>query len=90
MPEGGRLWADCISTNDGYIEISIKDEGVGMTKEEIDRLGTPFYSLKESGTGLGMMASFQIIRSFNGKIQITSEKGTGTKFEILLPVAKEG
>src|SRR5665647_1496918 len=69
MPNGGMVWASCAPTSDGYIQISIKDHGIGMTKQEIDKLGSPFYSLKKSGTGLGMMISFQIIRSFQGKVR---------------------
>jgi two-component system, sporulation sensor kinase B len=85
MPVGGIVWIICTSTDDGYIKVTIKDQGIGMTKKQIDRLGSPYYSLKESGTGLGMMVSFQIIRSFKGKIQVNSEKGVGTEFIILLP-----
>lgn len=85
MPNGGIVWITCTSTNDGFIKIIIKDQGIGMTKKQIDRLGTPFYSLKENGTGLGMMVSFQIVRSFKGKVQVNSEKNMGTEFIILLP-----
>lgn len=85
MPNGGIVWITCTSTNDGYIKINIKDQGIGMTKKQIDMLGSPYYSLKESGTGLGMMVSFQIVRSFKGKIQVNSEKDIGTEFIILLP-----
>jgi two-component system sporulation sensor kinase B len=85
IPNGGIVWVTCISTDDGNIKITIKDQGIGMTKHQIDRLGSPFYSLKESGTGLGMMVSFQIVRSFKGKIQVKSEKDIGTEFIILLP-----
>lgn len=85
MPNGGIVWISCTSTDDGYIKINIKDQGIGMTKQQIERLGSPFYSLKESGTGLGTMVSFQIIRSFNGKIQVNSEKDMGTEFIIFLP-----
>ncbi|WP_419887141.1 ATP-binding protein [Neobacillus niacini] len=85
MPHGGIVWIICSSTDDGYIKINIKDQGIGMTKKQIDMLGSPYYSLKESGTGLGMMVSFQIIRSFKGKIQVNSEKDIGTEFIILLP-----
>ena len=86
MPDGGYVWVTCIRTGDGNIEITIQDEGIGMSEEQVDRLGTPFYSLKESGTGLGMMVSYQIIRSFKGQIKVTSEKEEGTAFCILLPV----
>ncbi|WP_400245657.1 ATP-binding protein [Niallia sp. JL1B1071] len=85
MPNGGMVWISSTSTDDGFIRISIKDQGIGMTKEQMDRLGYPFYSLKESGTGLGMMVSYQIIRSFKGKIQVKSEKDIGTEFIIFLP-----
>ncbi|MCM3767571.1 sensor histidine kinase [Neobacillus niacini] len=85
MPNGGIVWVICTSTNDGFIKIIIKDQGIGMTRMQMDRLGSPFYSLKENGTGLGMMVSFQIIRSFKGKVQVNSEKNMGTEFIILLP-----
>ena len=85
MPGGGIVWMTCSSTDNGFVKISIRDQGIGMTKEQIDRLGYAFYSLKESGTGLGMMISFQIIRSFKGKIQVNSEKDKGTEIVILLP-----
>ncbi|HLO11654.1 MAG TPA: HAMP domain-containing sensor histidine kinase, partial [Pseudoneobacillus sp.] len=85
MANGGIVWMTCTSTNDGYIKITIKDKGIGMTKKQIEQLGSPFYSLKESGTGLGMMVSFQIVRSFKGKIQVNSEMDMGTEFIIFLP-----
>ncbi|MDM5326115.1 sensor histidine kinase [Neobacillus sp. CF12] len=85
MPTGGIVWITCTSTYDGYIKITIKDQGIGMTKKQIDMLGSPYYSLKENGTGLGMMVSFQIIHSFKGKIQVNSKKGIGTEIFILLP-----
>jgi len=88
MPDGGYVWVTCIRTGNGNIEIIIQDEGIGMSKEQVDRLGTPFYSLKESGTGLGMMVSYQIISSFKGQIKVTSVKEEGTAFCILLPVAR--
>nr|WP_237389518.1 HAMP domain-containing sensor histidine kinase [Bacillus sp. USDA818B3_A] len=85
MPHGGTIWVACTATDDGYIKMTIKDQGIGMTKKQLDRLGSPFYSLKESGTGLGMMVTYQIIRSFKGKILVKSEKDKGTEFTILLP-----
>ncbi|WP_168714436.1 sensor histidine kinase [Niallia nealsonii] len=85
MPNGGIVWIGCTSTDDGHIKISIRDQGIGMTKQQIDRIGSPFYSLKEKGTGLGMTVSFQIIHSFEGKIKVNSKKDMGTEFIILLP-----
>ncbi|KMY48730.1 sensor histidine kinase [Peribacillus loiseleuriae] len=69
------------------IHINIQDEGTGMTQEQIDRLGEPYFTTKEKGTGLGMMVSFSIIKGMNGNIHVTSEHGKGTCFSILLPVS---
>jgi two-component system sporulation sensor kinase B len=85
MPNGGNVWLTCSPDNHGFIEISVKDQGIGMTQEQIEKIGSPFYSLKESGTGLGMMVTFQIIRNMQGKVRISSEKDVGTEFLIYLP-----
>jgi two-component system, sporulation sensor kinase B len=85
MPNGGIVWISCTSTDDGFIVVNIKDQGIGMTETQMNRLGSPYYSLKENGTGLGMMVTYQIVRSFKGKIKVSSEEGKGTEFIILLP-----
>lgn len=66
--------------------IEIQDEGIGMTQEQIDRLGEPYFTTKEKGTGLGMMVSFSIIKGMGGNITVNSdpEKG-GTIFCLQLP-----
>jgi two-component system sporulation sensor kinase B len=85
MPNGGKVWLTCGPDNHGFIEISVKDQGIGMTQEQIEKMGSPYYSLKESGTGLGMMVTFQIIRNMQGKLKISSKKDVGTEFLIYLP-----
>lgn len=60
----------------------ISDTGIGMTNEEIRRLGTPYYTTKEKGTGIGTMVVFHFIQSMNGKIDVKSQKGKGTQFII--------
>ena len=66
--------------------IEIQDEGIGMTQKQIDRLGEPYFTTKEKGTGLGMMVSFSIIKGMGGNITVNSdpEKG-GTCFCLHLP-----
>lgn len=85
MPKGGK-----ITLNTTYDQenawIQIKDEGCGIPKELMGRLGEPFYTLKEKGTGLGLMVCFRIIREHKGSIQIDSEVGVGTTIEIQLPL----
>jgi len=68
--------------------IEIADTGVGMTDEQMQRLGNPFYSTKERGTGLGLMVSYRIIQAMSGEIKVHSARGKGTKFSIVLPCAE--
>ncbi|CAH0345133.1 Sensor histidine kinase RcsC [Bacillus sp. CECT 9360] len=85
MPHGGLLVIETKSST-SLVTISVKDTGVGMTREQIDRLGEPYYSTKEAkGTGLGMMVVYSIVRALNGTIRVHSEPGTGTAFEVTFP-----
>lgn len=74
---------------DRKIWIEIKDRGIGLSKEEIKRIGMPFYTTKNNGTGLGLMVCFQIIKAMNGKIEVLSQKNKGTLFIIKLPECLE-
>jgi PAS domain S-box len=65
--------------------ISISDNGRGMSPEQIRKVGTPFFTTKENGTGLGISICYQIINEHGGKIDIESELGMGTTFTISLP-----
>ncbi|WP_232463535.1 ATP-binding protein [Tumebacillus avium] len=85
MQQGGVLTITVAAANDGTARIEVADTGVGMTPDETSRLGNPFFSTKQDGTGLGIMVTYQIIHSMNGKIHVESEKGSGTRFIITLP-----
>jgi two-component system, sporulation sensor kinase B len=84
MKGGGTLRVQ-LSKDLEFVHIEIADTGIGMTDDELARLGTPFYSLKEKGTGIGLMVSYQIIEKMKGKVTVTSQKGEGTTFVISLP-----
>jgi two-component system sporulation sensor kinase B len=84
MNNGGILEINTNKINDNIV-IVISDTGIGMTSEQIKRLGIPYYSTKEKGTGLGTMVSFGIIKKMNGKIDIKSELGKGTEYKIIFP-----
>jgi two-component system, sporulation sensor kinase B len=89
MPGGGTLTIHCFEKYD-EAWITISDTGIGMTKEQIERLGEPYYSTKGSnGTGLGMMVSHGIIRAMNGKVFTESEVGKGTTFTIIFPLKRK-
>lgn len=86
MPKGGTLTIRTVRER-GHVCISISDTGVGMTKSQKRRLGEPYFSTKESGTGLGLLISYRIIEAMNGKIGVTSSVGQGTEFRITFPTA---
>lgn len=65
--------------------ITIQDNGKGMTKEQLSRIGTLFYSTKEKGTGVGTTVSVRIIEAMNGTITFSSKINEGTKVTIKLP-----
>jgi len=86
MPQGGTIE---IGTSDegSTARFWVADNGAGMTQEVIARIFEPFYSTKgERGTGLGLSASHGIIENHGGDINVTSEPGKGTRFEIILPL----
>ncbi|MEI4828322.1 ATP-binding protein [Bacillus sp. FJAT-53711] len=88
MPNGGEIIITAKKMNDNEVVICISDEGIGIPEERIIKLGEPFYSTKEKGTGLGLMISYKIIESHQGRIHITSKVGIGTSVEIYLPISQ--
>ncbi|HZG72898.1 MAG TPA: ATP-binding protein, partial [Chondromyces sp.] len=86
MKDTGGTLSITISEIKNEIMIKVSDTGVGMTKEEVSRLGRPFYSTKTEGTGLGMLMVYSTINKVKGKIHVESEKGKGTTFLITIPV----
>jgi len=85
MPNGGRLSVET-EFMQNFVSITITDTGIGMTKEQIERLGEPFYSTKgKNGTGLGMMVVQAITRAMHGTISVKSELGIGTTFQFKFP-----
>jgi len=68
------------------VEVTITDTGKGMTEKEIKRLGSPFYTTKDQGTGLGTMVCYKIIDNLKGEIKVKSRINEGTTFSIILPL----
>jgi two-component system, sporulation sensor kinase B len=84
MPNGGSLEVKLYRDNN-KIHIELIDTGIGMTPEQIARLGVPFFTNKEKGTGLGTMVAFSIVKAMKGKIKVESKINEGTIFTISIP-----
>ena len=88
---GGRVYAKATPLDNGYLELTVKDEGVGMVEEDlsnlfaIDKLKSRVGTAKEKGTGLGLLLSKELIELHGGSIEVESEYGKGSTFRVLLP-----
>ncbi len=70
-----------------YVKIMIRDEGTGISKENLARIFDPYYTTKKTGSGLGLSSALSIIRKHNGYIDVESELGVGTTFSLYLPAS---
>ncbi|WP_223700586.1 PAS domain-containing sensor histidine kinase [Sutcliffiella deserti] len=86
MPKGGTISVSLQQKEYQQVLISIKDEGIGIPEGKIKKLGEPFYTTKDRGTGLGLMVSYKIVEEHNGIIEVESELNRGTTFHIKLPI----
>jgi len=98
MPEGGKLIVSAknaeLSENEHpilksgkYVNISIKDNGSGISKDVIQRIFDPFFTTKQTGHGLGLSTCYSIIKKHGGSIDVESKINEGSTFHILLPAA---
>ncbi len=105
MPHGGRLEvttvcvtlagpvAETLELPPGeYIELTVRDTGVGMDEVTLAQVFEPFFTTKPSGegTGLGLATAYGIVRQSGGQIRVESELGRGSSFHVLLPAAPAG
>ncbi|RLC28521.1 MAG: two-component sensor histidine kinase [Deltaproteobacteria bacterium] len=90
MPNGGELEVRGSRENHS-IRIDVKDTGVGIPGENLEKIFDPFFTTKEvgKGTGLGLSVSFGIIEKHHGSIRVESEEGKGSTFTVFLPVGEE-
>ncbi|MCT6683190.1 PAS domain-containing sensor histidine kinase [Bacillus velezensis] len=84
MPDGGTV--HILMTEDEYsVNVTVKDEGDGIPENVLKRIGEPFLTTKEKGTGLGLMVTFNLIKNHQGAIQVDSKPDRGTAFHITFP-----
>ncbi len=87
MPsENGRIEVS-VQKQEEMILIQITDNGIGMSDEELQKLGKPYYTLKTNGTGLGLTVTFSIIQHHEGSVYFTSGEYSGTTASVRLPAA---
>jgi signal transduction histidine kinase len=83
MPSGGVLTVRT-GHSDGSVRLEVADTGSGLTKEECERLFTPYYTTKQHGTGLGLAIVQSVVSDHGGRISVESEPGRGSTFRIEL------
>ena len=86
MANGGKLVIRLEKKGNEKVLISFIDDGCGIPSNVLEKLGQPFYTTKEKGTGLGFMVSKKIIENHKGTVTIESEENKGTKIELTLPL----
>jgi len=89
MPDGGTIEI-AGEAQDGFVAVTVKDTGTGMTEEDLSCAVNPFFSRKEigEGTGLGLTVAYNIMHNHGGDLQIESEFGKGTQVTLRFPVMK--
>lgn len=85
IEDGGTVTVASRRSEDGGLLVTITDTGSGIDPSNLPRLGTPFFTTKDTGTGLGLAVSYKYIHELGGKIQVRSQLGRGTTFKIYLP-----
>jgi len=89
MPHGGNLWLQTLVSRDGKeLEITVRDDGMGIPAEMLPQIFEPFLTTKETGhgVGLGLAVSHSIMERHHGRIEVESEPGKGTTFTLSLPL----
>jgi signal transduction histidine kinase len=83
-PDGGRVELELDASN-GRVSVAVADNGPGVAPEERERIFRPFWSRDDSGTGLGLAIAHELAGALGGSIELDSEPGHGSRFQLVLP-----
>jgi two-component system sensor histidine kinase HydH len=75
------------AARDGQVELTLQDDGCGMTPEQAERIFQPYFTTKKNGTGLGLYVTRKLVTEHGGGIDFTTTPGAGTTFTVRLPGA---
>lgn len=101
MPHGGHLYITLENTeipenylpslkHGKYIKITVQDEGTGIDPKHLERIFEPYFTTKQTGSGLGLATSYSILKRHSGLITVDTEPDKGTTFTLYLPAAETG
>lgn len=91
VDDGGHIDIVLASPQPGLVTVTIEDDGVGISKDHLERIFEPFFSTKKgAGTGLGLSITYGIVKKLGGEIHVKSEVGLGSQFTVILPVQRKG
>jgi signal transduction histidine kinase/CheY-like chemotaxis protein len=85
MPSGGEIFISS-GYEDGQVEVLVEDTGPGIPEDQWERIFEPFMSTRETGTGLGLSVSYNILDAHNGNLELVTGQARGACFRIVLPV----
>ncbi|MBW1997464.1 MAG: two-component sensor histidine kinase [Deltaproteobacteria bacterium] len=87
MSDGGHLDVKVSPLRDGFISVTVADDGCGIPEQDLKHIFEPFFSTrtKRGGTGLGLSITYGLVQEIGGKISVDSEVGKGTTFTVILP-----
>jgi signal transduction histidine kinase len=83
MPDGGTLTIEAQTNRD--LKITVRDTGTGISSDNLKKIFLPFYTLKDTGVGMGLALVHKIVTSHGGRIEVKSREGQGTEFMVTLP-----
>jgi len=84
MPDGGKLSVSARRAG-GSLEVVFKDTGVGISRENMEKIFYPFFTTKDEGTGLGLAIAYRILEEHKGQINVISNPGEGSLFKVIIP-----
>jgi two-component system, cell cycle sensor histidine kinase and response regulator CckA len=89
MPDGGSVVIETVAGQDDFVEIRVRDTGIGIDPAVVHEIFEPFFTTKEEGTGLGLATVYGVVSQSGGEVTCASTPGAGTTFCVRLPASHD-